>query len=54
MDLDHLVWFWESHLIRPKIKHNGVSRREKKDVIGCVRRSLPEMTKRELIDLVEP
>ena len=30
-DLDRLlVRFWESHLIRPKMRHSGVSRREKK------------------------
>ena len=55
MDLDRLlVRFWESHSIRPKIRRGGVSRREKEDAIDCVLRLLPEMTKRELIDLVEP
>ena len=47
MDPDRLpVQFWESHMIRPKIRHSGVSRREKKDAIDRVRRLLPEMTKR--------
>ena len=55
LDLDCLlVRFWESHLIRPKIRHSGVSRRGKKDTIDCVLRSSPEMTKGELIDLVDP
>ena len=55
MDLDRLlVRFWESHLIRPKIRHSGVSRGGKEGMIDCVRRLLPEVTKGELIDLVDP
>ena len=38
-DLDRLlVRFWESHLIRPKMRHSGVSRREKKEVIDYAQR----------------
>ena len=33
-----LVRFWGSHLIRPKMRHSGVSQREKKEVIDYVQR----------------
>ena len=38
MNLDRLLMrFWESHSILPKIRHSGVSQREEKEAIDCVR-----------------
>jgi len=50
LDLDHLlVQLWESHSVRPKVTHyeyrDGTGRR-------CVSGFLPEVTRREIADLV--
>ena len=51
LDLDRLlVRLWESHTIRPMIRHTGMSPTEAIDRVRCL---LPEMTKRRKFGPIE-